>query len=194
MKHRAWDCAVPCSLPVREVARRAVDLAWDDLARQFERRCRRRLSSLLVAVLCALVGLPAHAQESAANLRVGVNSQAIFVSGDFPPPLDSVVVRMAERAGQLSTLHITHGRGTVVVPTNLIEGLVASTNVDLSWYMGADDKLHASIQVPCKGWSDKTPTEQACKKVFILIDGQLRRIISHTPTEGGNTLTYTNLP
>jgi hypothetical protein len=152
------------------------------------------LRSLLVAAPFACGAVPSQAQESAANLRVGVNSQAIFVSGDFPPPLDSVVVRMAERAGQLSSLHITHGRGTVVVPTNLIEGLVASTNVDLSWYAGADDKLHASIQIPCKGWSDKAPAAQACKKVFILIDGQLKRIISHTPTASGNTLTYTDLP
>jgi hypothetical protein len=158
-------------------------------------RCwRYHLKSLLLAPLLACAALPSHAQESATNLRVGVNSQAIFVSGDFPPPWDAVVVRMAEKAGQLSALHITHGRGTVVVPPNLIEGLVASTNVDLTWYLGADDKLHASIQVPCKGWSDKTPNEQACKKVFILIDGQLKRIISHTPTEGGNALTYTNLP
>jgi hypothetical protein len=148
----------------------------------------------MVVVPLLLFVLPTQAQESAANLRVGVNSQAIFVSGDFPPPLDSVVVRMAERAGQLSTLHITHGRGTVVVPPNLLEGLVASTNVDLTWYVGDEDKLHASIQIPCKGWSDKAPAAQTCKKVFILIDGQLKRVVSHTPTEGGSALTYTNLP
>jgi hypothetical protein len=159
-----------------------------------QRGWRRCLASSLVALPCALFAPLVQAQESAANLRVGVNSQAIFVSGDFPPPLESVVVRMAEKAGQLSTLHITHGRGTVIVPTNLIEGLVASTNVDLTWYLGEEDKLHASIQVPCKGWSDKAPASQACKKIFILIDGQLKRVISHTPTEGGNALTYTNLP
>ncbi|XVJ68618.1 MAG: hypothetical protein HEQ39_02450 [Rhizobacter sp.] len=164
------------------------------MAAKRRRYLGRRVRASLLAVPFLWVAGTAHAQESAANLRVGVNSQAIFVSGEFPPPLDSVVVRMAERAGQLSALHITHGRGTVVVPPNLIEGLVASTNVDLTWYLGADDKLHASIQVPCKGWSDKAPAAQACKKVFILIDGQLRRIISHAPTEGGNALTYTNLP
>lgn len=125
---------------------------------------------------------------------MGVNSQAIFVSGDFPSPLNSVVVRMAERAGQLSTLHITHGRGTVVVPPHLLEGLVASTHVDLTWYLGAGDKVHASIQVPCKGWSDKTPDAQACKKAFILIDGQLKRVISHAPGTDGNVMTYTDLP
>jgi hypothetical protein len=194
VKHRARDRLVPCSSPALLVTGRAGGFVWNGLAQQFQRCCRRRLKPLLLVLPFVWIALPAQAQESAANLRVGVNSQAIFVSGDFPPPLDSVVVRMAEKAGQLSTLHITHGRGTVVVPPNLIEGLVASTNVDLTWYLGADDKLHASIQIPCKGWSDKAPTEQACKKVFILIDGQLKRIISHTPTQGGNVLTYTNLP
>lgn len=194
MKHRAWDPAVPCSPPALVAIRAAGGFAWNELARQFEWRWSRRLVSLLAAALCVLFWLPAQAQESATNLRVGVNSQAIFVSGEFPPPLESVVVRMSEKAGQLSTLHITHGRGTVVVPPNLIEGLVASTNVDLTWYLGAQDKLHASIQIPCKGWSDKAPAEQACKKVFILIDGQLKRIISHALTDGGNALTYTDLP
>ena len=194
MEHGAWDRVVPCSPPALLSIGRAGGFAWNGRAHKFQQHWGHRLSSWLVAAPFVWFALSAQAQESAVNLRVGVNSQAIFVSGDFPPPLDTVVVRMAERAGQLSTLHITHGRGTVVVPTNLIEGLVASTNVDLSWYLGADDKLHATIQLPCKGWSDKAPAAQACKKVFILIDGQLKRIIAHTPTEGGSALTYTNLP
>lgn len=184
----------PCSPPPSSVTRRGGGWALSGFRQPFPQRFRLCLDALFVSLFLACAALPAQAQESAANLRVGVNSQAIFVSGDFPAPLDSVVVRMAERAGQLSTLHITHGRGTVVVPAHLIDGLVASTNVDLSWYMGADNKLHATIQVPCKGWSDKAPAEQACKKVFTLIDGQLKRIISHTPSPGGNTLTYTDLP
>jgi hypothetical protein len=194
VKYRAWGIDAPCSPPARLVVWRAGGFVLNELRRTFRRRCSACFSCLVVVVPCAVFLLPTQAQESAANLRVGVNSQAIFVSGDFPPPLDSVVVRMAERAGQLSTLHITHGRGTVVVPANLMEGLVASTNVDLTWYLGEGDKLHASIQIPCRGWSDKAPASQACKKVFILIDGQLRRVIAHTPAEGGNVLTYTNLP
>ncbi len=81
-----------------------------------------------------------------------------------------------------------------MVPPHLLEGLVASTHVDLTWYLGAGDKVHASIQVPCKGWSDKTPDAQACKKAFILIDGQLKRVISHAPGTDGNVMTYTDLP
>lgn len=190
MKQGARGLAAPCSLfshPVHSVSH----FAGISLARKFQRCCLR---GLLCALLGAGLALPTHAQEAATNMRVGVNSQAIFVSGDFPPPWGSVVVRLAERAGQLSTLHITHGRGTLVVPPNLLEGLVASTNVDLTWYLGPQDKLHASIQVPCKGWSDKAPAEQACKKAFVLIDGQLRRIISHAPGAGGNVMTYTDLP
>ena len=186
--------AVPCSPPAHLFNRCAGGFAWRVLAGLFHRCCRAGLACATVALPCALFVPSGQAQESATNLRVGVNSQAIIVSGDFPPPLDSVVVRMAEKAGRLSALHITHGRGTVVVPPNLIEGLVASTNVDLTWYVGEEDKLHASIQVPCQGWSDKAPDAQACKKVFILIDGQLKRVVTHTPTKGGNALTYTNLP
>ncbi len=78
-----------------------------------------------------------------------------------------MVVRMAEKAGRLTALHFIQAQSTVVVPATLIEGLVASTNVELTWYTGAEDKMHVSIQIPCRAWSDKPPASQSCKKVFI---------------------------
>lgn len=134
------------------------------------------------------------AQELATNVRIGLNGQAIFVAADFPPPFGPVVVRMAERAGKLTALHITSELGTVAAPANLLDGLVASTHVELTWYRGAEDKVHASVQLPCKGWSDKLPDAQSCKKAFVLVDGRLKRVIAYTPQDGGIAINYTEIP
>lgn len=151
-------------------------------------------SLLLTAVLPLFWTATAQAQEQAANLRIGLNGQAIFVSGDFPPPFGAVVVRMAEKAGRLTALHITSDQGTVVAPANLLDGLVASTHAELTWYRGAEDKVHASVQLPCKGWSDKPPDAQSCKKAFVLVDGRLKRVIAYTPQDGGIAINYTEVP
>ncbi len=151
----------------------------------------RLIGALIFGCLCPL---QASAQEQANNIRFGVSRQAIFVSGDFPPPVGTLVVRMAETSGRLTSLHLISEQGTVVVPPPLIEGLVASTNVELVWFTGLDEKMHASIQIPCKDWADKQPAFQFCKKAFILVGGQLRAMISHVPVEGGTAITYKDLP
>jgi hypothetical protein len=150
--------------------------------------------SRLIAALLLGWAVNTPAQELATNVRIGLNGQAIFVSADFPPPFGQLVVRMAEKAGRLTALHFTSELGTVVAPTAVLDGLVASTHVELTWYRGAEDKVHASIQLPCKGWSDKTPDAQSCKKAFILVDGKLKRVIAYTPQDGGISIAYTEIP
>lgn len=152
------------------------------------------LAAVLLSLLAWAPVAPAQDQEQAENLRVGINGQALFVSADFPPPYGNVVVRMAERAGKLTALHITSEQGTSVAPPHLLEGLTASTRVEMTWYRGAEDKVHASIQIPCKGWADKPADSQSCKKAFVLVDGRLKRVIAYTPQDGGVSIAYTEIP
>ncbi len=137
---------------------------------------------------------PAAAPEQAAHNRVGRKGHAHLVAADFPPPFGTVVVRMAEKAGKLTALHITSEQGTSVAPPHLLEGLTASTYVEMTWYRGAEDKVHASIQIPCKGWTDKPSDTQSCKKAFVLVDGRLKRVVAYTPQDGGVSIAYTEIP